>query len=54
VNLGDDADTVGVVGGQLAGAIYGFSSIPDDWMKRLAWKDELVQLARRLVDLNST
>ena len=54
VNLGDDADTVGAVAGQLAGAIYGFSSIPDGWMKRLAWKDEMVQLARALVDLNPT
>lgn len=29
VNLGDDADTVGAVTGQLAGAAYGFNSIPD-------------------------
>ena len=29
VNLGDDADTVGAVTGQIAGAIYGYSSIPE-------------------------
>ena len=28
VNLGDDADTVGAVTGQIAGAIYGYSSVP--------------------------
>jgi ADP-ribosyl-[dinitrogen reductase] hydrolase len=28
VNLGDDADTVGAVAGQIAGAIYGYSSVP--------------------------
>jgi ADP-ribosylglycohydrolase len=28
VNLGDDADTVGAVVGQIAGAVYGYASIP--------------------------
>lgn len=28
VNLGDDADTVGAVAGQIAGAIYGYSNVP--------------------------
>ena len=28
VNLGDDADTVGAVAGQIAGAIYGYSRMP--------------------------
>ncbi|WP_458790904.1 ADP-ribosylglycohydrolase family protein [Yoonia sp. MH D7] len=28
VNLGDDADTVGAVAGQLAGAIFGYSAVP--------------------------
>lgn len=35
VNLGDDADTVGAVYGQLAGAYYGMSGIPEHWLKRL-------------------
>ena len=34
VNLGDDADTVAAVTGGLAGIIYSFDSIPDDWV----WK----------------
>ena len=28
VNLGDDADTVGAVTGQIAGAMYGYSKVP--------------------------
>lgn len=35
VNLGHDADTVGAVYGQLAGACYGRSSIRSDWLETL-------------------
>lgn len=49
VNLGDDADTVGAVTGQLAGAVYGESSIPDRWLERLEWRNELRELADRLI-----
>jgi ADP-ribosyl-[dinitrogen reductase] hydrolase len=38
VNLGADADTVGAVTGQLAGAMYGASSIPLRLRGRLAWQ----------------
>lgn len=31
VNLGNDADTTGAVTGAIAGAMYGFSSIPSRW-----------------------
>ena len=47
-NLADDADTVAAVTGQLAGAIYGRSGIPSDWLERIAWKDRLVDTAERL------
>ena len=50
VNLGDDSDTVGAVTGQLAGALYGESSIPERWLDRLEWRDELKELAHRLID----
>ena len=36
VNLGEDADTTGAIYGQLAGAFHGRSSIPAEWIKRLA------------------
>ena len=48
VNLGEDADTVGAVAGQLAGAIYGADSIPERWLKPLAWRTELRQMAEKL------
>lgn len=32
VNLGHDADTVGAVAGQLAGALYGIDAIPQRWL----------------------
>lgn len=49
VNLGDDADTVGAVTGQIAGALYGYTSIPADWLSVLAWHDYLVDLTKRMV-----
>ncbi len=48
-NLADDADTVAAMTGQLAGALYGLSSIPDDWLERVAWKDRLLVAGRRLL-----
>ena len=36
VNLGGDADTIGAIAGGLAGAIYGFSAIPERWKNCLA------------------
>ena len=48
VNLGDDADTVGAVTGQIAGAIWGLSAIPPHWIERLAWRDRLIETAEAL------
>lgn len=42
VNLGDDADTVGAIYGQLAGAFYGIQDIPTSWISKL-WKRELIE-----------
>ena len=53
VNLGDDADTVGAVAGQIAGALYGLASIPMRWLSLLAWRDELIGMAGRLVTLDA-
>ncbi|KQO99319.1 ADP-ribosyl-(dinitrogen reductase) hydrolase [Methylobacterium sp. Leaf92] len=49
VNLADDADTVGAVTGQLAGALYGASAIPDRWLHPLAWRSEISAAADRLL-----
>lgn len=48
-NLADDADTVAAITGQLAGALYGASDIPASWRERLAWHDDIVDLAHRLL-----
>ncbi|HEY2132696.1 MAG TPA: ADP-ribosylglycohydrolase family protein [Acetobacteraceae bacterium] len=50
-NLGDDADSVAPVAGQLAGALYGASGIPEDWLGKLAWREKLEILAGALFDL---
>jgi ADP-ribosyl-[dinitrogen reductase] hydrolase len=41
VNLGDDADTTGAICGQLAGAYWGESNIPESLRSRLARSDML-------------
>jgi ADP-ribosyl-[dinitrogen reductase] hydrolase len=48
VNLGDDADTVGAVAGQIAGASYGASAIPERWLRNLAWRERIEDLAMDL------
>ena len=48
VNLGDDADSVGAVAGQIAGALWGYSSIPKQWIGCLAWHDRLSSAATDL------
>lgn len=47
-NLGEDADTTAAITGQLAGAIYGCSGIPADWLEKLAWRERLADTANRL------
>jgi ADP-ribosyl-[dinitrogen reductase] hydrolase len=48
VNLGDDADTTAAVCGQIAGAWYGESAIPERWRERLHQAQEIRRLADRL------
>ncbi len=49
VNLGDDADTVGAVTGQLAGALYGASAIPERWLANLSWRPRILTMADALL-----
>ncbi len=49
VNLGDDADTVGAVAGQIAGALWGLGAIPERWRNKLAWRDKFVSLGGKLI-----
>jgi ADP-ribosyl-[dinitrogen reductase] hydrolase len=39
VNLGDDADTTGAICGQLAGAYWGESGIPVEWIEGLTERE---------------
>jgi ADP-ribosylglycohydrolase len=48
VNLGDDADTTGAIYGQLAGAFYGASGIPAEWLEPLAMRQTITDFADRL------
>lgn len=49
-NLGDDADTIAAITGQLAGALYGYKAIPQPWMGQLAQQGVIFGMARQLVD----
>lgn len=47
-NLADDADSVAAVAGQLAGALYGASGIPEEWVSKVAWSEHIQNLAFQL------
>lgn len=49
VNLGGHSDTTAAIVGELAGAFYGRSGIPERWRKCLAWTDRIEGLADRLI-----
>ncbi len=44
VNLGGDADTIGAVYGQIAGAYYGFGAIPERWLSKIKDRAKIQRL----------
>lgn len=50
VNLGNDADTTGAVTGQIAGAFYGYSGIPQHLIDGLARKDMIDEALKGLYE----
>ncbi len=48
VNLGEDADTTGAVCGMIAGAKYGYSSIPQEWKDQLFKEEMIVNYSEKL------
>ena len=50
VNLGGDSDTIGAVCGQIAGAYYGFGSIPDRWVKAVKTWQKVDERIERFLD----
>ena len=49
VNLGSDTDTVAAVAGGLAGILYGAESIPEDWLRVLAKKEQIIRLCENFL-----
>ncbi|MHB8075989.1 ADP-ribosylglycohydrolase family protein [Desulfosporosinus fructosivorans] len=47
VNLGWDTDTVGAITGSMAGVYYGFSNIPDHWLKKLLDYEKILSLTNQ-------
>ena len=50
VNLGDDADTVGAIYGQIAGAYYGVGAIPAGWRELLTMSAKIASMADSLYE----
>ena len=48
INLGGDADTVGAITGQIAGAMYGVKCIPEPWLQGLKHQDSISKRATAL------
>lgn len=44
INLGDDTDTIGALTGALAGIIYGYDFIPEEWKDAIAKKEYLMDI----------
>ena len=46
VNLGDDTDTTAAIYGQLAGAVYGYKSLPPHWLEHAYAKKFILTLSK--------
>ncbi|MDO5554228.1 MAG: ADP-ribosylglycohydrolase family protein [Planctomycetia bacterium] len=51
VNLGGDADTIGAVYGQIAGALYGYEAIPERWLGAIKDRDRIDLLIEQVLSL---
>lgn len=54
IRLGDDTDTTAAIAGQLAGALYGVSAIPERWLSRLVEREVIASKARALYNVAHT
>ena len=52
ISLGDDTDTVGAVYGQIAGAYYGLSGIPEYYQENLMQYNKILEIGNNLIDLS--
>jgi len=51
INRGHDTDTTGAVAGMIAGAMYGYSSIPQWMLDGLQWHDKIKNIAEALIEM---
>ena len=47
VNLGGDTDTIAAIAGGLAGALYGYVDIPEEWRNTLIKREYIEELCER-------
>ncbi len=47
VNLGEDTDTVAAIAGGLAGALYGYDAIPEEWRNTLQQREYIEDMCER-------
>ena len=52
-NIGNDADTTAAICGQIAGAYYGFSGIPERWSSAITKAKEIKRCANELASIGS-
>lgn len=52
VNLGEDTDTTAAITGGLAGLLYSFDTIPENWVEQLARQEDIEDLSERLAKKN--
>lgn len=48
VNLGGDTDTTAAVAGSMAGILYGYEAIPEEWREQLQGKNIIERVLDRL------
>jgi len=53
VNLGGDADTIGAIYGQIAGAFYGETGIPFEWIGKIAYNHVFYMIADEMISFYS-
>lgn len=49
VNLGDDTDTIAAIAGGLAGALYGYDTIPQEWLNTLIKREYIESLCETAI-----
>ena len=54
VNLGEDTDTIGAITGSIAGLLYGYPNIPDEWLNALKNKSYLDKIISEFEHMLST